>query len=224
MKLSTSSTIYTTRLLKRRWLSENTFEIELTRPDSFDFTPGQHIRFVQGSTEKEYSLISVPSDSTLSLLIRNMKQGKFSSFLATAQIGTRFSFTGPHGYLTFQASNRLPVFVATGTGIAPFISMTRSGVSGFILLHGGRVPSDLYYTSFLQSVGQQYIPCLSRMHGQPLASYNGFRGRVTEYLEKYLPIKRYDFYLCGLREMIRDATFVIDERFPDSFLKTEVFY
>ena len=45
-------------------------------------------------------------------------------------------FTGPHGYFTFRDFRLKPVFVATGTGIAPFVSMVRAGAKGFIVLHG----------------------------------------------------------------------------------------
>ncbi len=39
-----------------------------------------------------------------------------------------------------------------------------------------------------------------------------------------LPVKAYDFYLCGCREMIRDVTLLVDERFPCSYIYTELFY
>jgi ferredoxin-NADP reductase len=216
--------MYTTHLLKRRWLSDNTFEVEFTRPKSFHFIPGQHIRFVHNQREREYSLISLPSEPIISLLVRKIHHGTFSVFLASAPPGTECSFSGPYGYLTFHRSERQPVFIATGTGIAPFISIVRSGVSDVILLHGGRVPSELYYAALFKDVGKQYIPCLSCVPDECPVPYNGFRGRVTAYLTNHLPINRYDFYLCGLQTMIRDVTFLVDERFPHSLLKAEAFY
>lgn len=39
-----------------------------------------------------------------------------------------------------------------------------------------------------------------------------------------LSVKAYDFYLCGCREMIRDVTLLVDERFPGSYIYTELFY
>jgi hypothetical protein len=35
---------------------------------------------------------------------------------------------------------------------------------------------------------------------------------------------RYDFYLCGRQDMIRDAIHIVDDRFGDSRIFTEAFY
>jgi hypothetical protein len=51
-----------------------------------------------------------------------------------------------------------------------------------------------------------------------------YYGRVTDYLYNNLAPGRYDFYLCGRREMIRDVTICVDEIFPDSLVFTEIFY
>jgi ferredoxin-NADP reductase len=113
------------------------------------------------------------------------------------------------------------VFVATGTGIAPFCSMAGSGVNGFILLHGVATPEELYYRAFLQPQAAGYQPCLSE--SRPAAAGH-FAGRVTDYLATQLPRRIYDFYLCGRRDMVRDATFVVDERFEGSLVYSEIFY
>lgn len=211
------------RLLARRWLSEDTFEVEFTRPEGFNFLPGQHLRILFDTRERDYSLISAPSAPTLELLVRRMPPPGISSLLSTVPEQTIFSCSGPHGYFLFQPSERVPAFVATGSGIAPFISMARSGVKDFVLLHGGRVPSELYYRELLQQTARRYIACLSRTQKSDLPE-GAFQGRVTDYLRMHLPPEAYDFYLCGLQAMIRDVTLLIDERFPDSLIKTEAFY
>ena len=223
-KAKTGATSYSTELLNRRWLTEGTFEIELTRPASFQFQPGQCIRFSHETMQRDYSLITTPTDSTLALCLRNVQGGKFSPILASAEINTSLSFTGPHGYFTHRPSARPTVFVATGTGIAPFLSMARSGLTGFTLLHGVRKPADLYFEQFFRAAARLYIPCLSGGSDQLLSERNVFQGRVTDYLRKHLPVGNYDFYLCGRQEMIRDATLLADEKFPESLIYTEIFY
>jgi NAD(P)H-flavin reductase len=113
------------------------------------------------------------------------------------------------------------VFVATGTGIAPFCSMAASGVSGFIMLHGAETPDDLYYQYVIASCARQYVPCLS---GRPRDRTGVFSGRVTDYMAMHVTPGAYDFYLCGRQEMIRDATLIVDERFPGSLIYSETFY
>lgn len=224
MSAPSASDTYLVELLKRRWLSPRVFEIELTRPPSFDFTPGQRIRFLYDGVEKDYSLISAPDDATLALCIRQVEAGIFSPVLASARIGARFRLTGPYGYFTYRPSGRSSVFVATGTGIAPFVSMGRSGTSGFTLLHGVQGPEDLLYESFFRSVAHCYVPCLSNASADMPVPPGTFCGRATAYLRTRLPRASHDFYLCGRREMIRDVTHLVDEEFPGSMVYTEIFH
>ena len=99
--------------------------------------------------------------------------------------------------------------------------MVGSEVTGFTLIHGVDNPQDLYYQSKLEPAADHYIPCISGEY-QAEASY--FRGRVTDWLQRHLPPAVYDFYLCGRREMIRDVTWLVDERFPGSLIYSELFY
>ena len=215
---------FTTELLRRSWLSEKSFEIELSRPATFQFRPGQRIRLLHRGLERDYSLLSRPDSPRLGLCVRHVPAGLVSSLLAAADIGTSLTFTGPHGYFTFQRSPRPPVFVATGTGVAPFLSMTRSGVAGFTMLHGVRTTEELYYRSDFGAAASLYVPCLSHPLPGSVLPPGVYRGWVSGYLRGHLPPGAYDFYLCGRREMIRDVTLLVDERFPDSLVYAEIFY
>lgn len=219
--VKTKAENYSSDLIERRWLSDKSFEITLTKPKYFEFMPGQWIRLIHHPIERDYSLVSASTDPNLALCIRNIEGGILSPGLSNAPVGSCFNFNGPHGYFTFRPSTRPAVFAATGTGLAPFVSMARSGVTGFILLHGVRSAKDLYYTSVIKSAAKQYVPCLS---GTDSLSGEFFRGRITDYLRKNLAPGLYDFYLCGRREMIRDVTFLVDEKFPGSLIFTETFF
>ena len=208
-------------MIDRRWLSERTFEIKFSKPASYQIDSGQRIQIYYQTMHRDYTPVSAPGDPEITLCIRKVDTGKFTPVLNAAKIGTRFDISEPGGYFTFKPSSRPPVFIATGTGIAPFCSMIRSGVTGFTVLHGVDSPQDLYYQSKLESAADLYIPCISKKY-QSSTEY--FRGRVTDYLQKHLPPAAYDFYLCGRREMIRDITWLVDERFPGSLLYSEQFY
>lgn len=210
--------------MNRTWLSKKTFEMEFTKPPEFSFTPGQRIQFVYGSYERDYSLASGPDDSILRICVRKVEKGKFSSTLASAEKDAMFEFTGPHGYFTFNATPGTPVFMATGTGIAPFVSMAKSGVSDFILLHGVCFPEDLYYADLFRSAARLYVPCISGDSRHAAMPQNFFNGRVTDYIKAHLHHGSYEFYLCGRSEMIRDVTLQVDDHFSDSHVHTEIFY
>ena len=216
--------VETTEILKRQWLSTNVFEIELSRPASFEFEAGHTIRFIHQSIERYYSLLSTPHDATLKLCVHHVPEGRFSPILANAEMGSRFEFTGPHGYFTFKPSRRDPVFVATGTGIAPFVSLARSGIKNFILFHEARTAEELYYQSFFKKMITTYHPCLPSSKNARPKPEGMFQGHVADCIKANLPRKPYDFYLCGHGEMIRNVTLLVDDRYAESHVYTEVFF
>jgi benzoate/toluate 1,2-dioxygenase reductase component len=212
---------FTARVTANRRLSAKAFELTLERPAAFVFSAGQRLQLEYEATARDYSIVSGPDEARLRLCIRQVAGGRLSGPLAAVRDGAAVTFTGPHGYFTFRASPRPAVFVATGTGIAPFCAMAAAGVGGFTLLHGVATPEELYYREFIQPRAAAFVACLSG--GRP-AGPARFSGRVTDYLRDRLPPAAYDFYLCGRQEMVRDATLLIDERFPESLVYSEIFY
>ena len=216
--------IQTVELLQRRWLSKNAFEIELSRPPSFTFKAGQTVLLIHRSIKRHYSLLSSPEDPNLTLCVHHLPEGQLSSVLAGAEIGFQLKLTGPHGYFTFQPSSRRPVFIATGTGIAPFVSFARSGITDFILLHQAISADELYYQSFFHEITPKYFSCLPKAPSPEPSFPNVFCGKISECIRKNLRSGSYDFYLCGEREMIREVILLVDEMYPQSRVYTEVFY
>ena len=150
---------YTTTLTGRRWLTDETFEVEMTRPKGFDFVAGQNVCFLHGEFERYYALTSAPPDDNIQLCVQKIPGGVFTPHLAEAEIGTALTFSGPHGYFTFRPSDRSPVFIATEIGIAPFISFVRSGVSGFSLIHLVSRSENLLYADLFRKAAASYFPC-----------------------------------------------------------------
>ena len=216
--------LHQTQLLSRSRIAEDAFEIRFSRPPLFQFAPGQRVRFVRDEVERDYSPVSSPQHDAIDFLVKSVKGGVFSSALASAREGDPFQFTGPHGYFRFYRSERLPVFVATGTGVAPFVAMARAGVKNFVLLHGVRRFLDLYYEPLFRKTARLYVPCISAVNDPTGGTAGGFGGRVTGYLVDHLAPGAYDFYLCGNVDMIKDVILLVDQRFPDSRVYTETFY
>lgn len=209
-------------LRKHRWLCRRTFELTLSRPAGFSFSPGQRIRVFRDGDERDYSIVSAQDDGHLTLCIRRVPGGRVTEALARLTTGASVDFAGPFGYLSWRPADRPTVFVATGTGVAPFVAMLRSGAAGFVLMHGVRDSSELYYASELRRAARIYVPCLSAAGtGAPRGA---FAGRVTDYLRAALAPGIYDFLLCGRREMIGEAVGIIDERFVGSRVHTEVYF
>jgi benzoate/toluate 1,2-dioxygenase reductase subunit len=215
---------YSVALTRRRRLTSETFELHFTRPPGFAFKPGQKITLIKENIRRDYSLISSPQARELTICVRHVSSGQLTPILDQAEVGDRFQITPPFGFFLYNSTDQRCVFVATGTGIAPFVAFARSGVRGFCLLHGVRAIEQLYYRDVLRQLVESYLPCISDVVKTSDSDFPAFSGRVTDYLEKTLPPGRYDFYLCGRSDMIRDATRIIDRRFSDSRVFTETFY
>ena len=210
-------------LVVRQWLAPGILELRLTRPADIGFIPGQFLRFAMDGYERDYTMVSTPDAETIDFCVAMVAGGRFSGDILKADIGAPFQLTGPHGHFVFQGSSNPAVFVATGTGVAPFVAFCRSGMAAGLLLHGVGTPDRLIYRDIFESALREYVPCISRPFENMDNLENVFSGRVTNYLEQQLAPGTYDFYLCGRGAMIRDVTALIDEQFCDSRLFIESF-
>lgn len=209
-------------LAARRRLAPEVFELEWPRPAGFRFAPGERVRLFLEGAARDYTLVSGPDSPGLRILVRRVAGGRLSPRLAALPVGAVVGFSGPHGHFRYRPGGPRPaVFVAAGVGIAPFCAMAAAGIRGYILLHGARREAELYYRETVAPPAAAYVPCLSGA-GPPLGPA-AFPGRVTGYLRERLAFGRYAFYLCGGREMVREAMAVVDERFADSLVYTEIF-
>ncbi len=211
-------------LLNRNWLSNVTFELTFSRPPQFDYVPGQRIRLAHLDVARDYSLISIPRDPELVIHLRKITNGILTPVLAGLPNGCKLTATGPFGYFNWHISSRPAVFVATGTGIAPFVAFVRSGARPLLILHGVASLEEIHYQDELAAGAETYWPCLSPASRATGSDRNLFQGRVTTYLTEHLPKAIYDFYLCGRGDMIREVTLLVDRHFPGSHVFSEMFY
>ena len=213
---------HTGRLLARRWLDADTFELTLSRPAHFDFAAGQRLDLYLGDAVRAYSLVSAPFEPQLTLCIARVAHGRVSPHLAEVKLDATLHFSGPFGYFLFHPSRHPAVFVATGTGIAPFVCMVRAGIRNVTLLHGAADADRAHYGQWLAGRVANYRACLSSPRVEKPA-LPAFRGRVTDYIERHLSGQNYDFYICGRPAMVRDVVGIIDRRFPEARVRMEIF-
>lgn len=210
-------------LLERRWRAPGILELRLHLPAGFSFMPGQFLRFVMGGYQRDYTIVSDTQAESIELCIAMVDGGRFSGEILNTDIGSELPVSGPHGHFIYQGGGNPAVFVATGTGVAPFVAFCRSGVCDALLLHGVSTPDQLIYRELLQTMLSGYTPCLTQPSDNDGGLADAHPGRVTHYLEQRLRPGVYDFYLCGRRTMIRDATAIIDRQFGDSRLFIETY-
>lgn len=212
---------FTSSLISRREIAPGILEVSMAKPKGFAFIPGQFVRIYLDGTPREYTIVSGKDADTIDLCIALVEWGQFSTLITKAPLGGRIQFSGPHGHFIFQESPRRSVFVATGTGIAPFVAFCRGGINGDILLQGVAVQEQLIYNNVLKDCFEKYVPCISNPEPARCNQDGVYAGRVTEYLKSMLVPGVYDFYVCGQRNMVADVTALIDEAFGRSRLFIE---
>lgn len=136
-----------------------------------------------------------------------------SNFLCDMNEGDELSCQGPFGDFILHPPMRDTIFIATGTGIAPFRSMlnwlladeARHQQKHLWLLFGNRLEEDIYYQDeFLRLADRHsnfhYLPTLSRADEK----WQGLCGYVQQHVAE-IAQGRYDMhaYICGLEKMVK---------------------
>ena len=134
--------------------------------------------------------------------------------------------SGPAGkvmLLPEQDPNAVHIMVATGTGIAPFYSMLRSGLAvNKTLIYGNRYLEQFhFYDEFSTILGSNYLRCCT-------AEYNAevYHGRVTEYLAMQPALDpNLKYYICGSAEMVVDTRdTLINKGIPFDQIVSEIYF
>ena len=190
------------KVIETRNLSASTYVLRLER-NGFSFKPGQCVNLgLQGSgVNREYSTYSGIDEPYLEFLIKEVKGGTVSPALRNVKPGTDVELHGPYGSFVLkpeQIETSRFVFIGSGTGIAPFHSFVRSYPNlDYQIINGIRDTSE-------QFDSQNYDPsrmicCVSR------EKWDGFNGRVTEFLKQSDVALDKVYYLCGNQGMIYDV-------------------
>ena len=164
--------------------TETTKRFYISVPDfkNFDFKPGQFVTLDLPIHEKinkrwrSYSIASWPDGTNaFELVIVLLESGIGTPYLFNqVKEGSEIIFRGPQGVFTLpEEIDKDLYFICTGTGIAPFRSMThyilRNNIphKNIYLIFGTRTQSELLYSNEFKRLEQEvehfhYIPTLSR--------------------------------------------------------------
>ena len=201
-------------LVAKRALTPSVFQLEFQIDGAIqDYAPGQFARLRVGAAAwRDYSIADL-NGQTVRFLISTRTGGQGSDFVQAAQIGTATEIELPLGQYTLSGSTRPAVFIATGTGLAPFLPMFQAlQASGHlehaVLIFGCRTRrEDL--TAGLTTLPGRVVRCISR---EP-APQDGVDGRVTDAVGALeWGFHTTDFYVCGAAAMVADCTALLGTR------------
>ena len=190
-------------------------------------TQGQPID-LEGYVFRAYSVASSPYDEFIEFFSVVIPEGEFTSKVNHIQVGDSLLLnTTPFGYLTL-ARYQLPLpndlwLLATGTGLAPFLSILKTidvwqQYQRIILVYSARTSQELAYQAEIGSIKSIYgdngaafvfLPIVTRE-----ADYAGEKARVpnlilsgklTELVGQKLDKERSHVMLCGNPQMVEDT-------------------
>ena len=198
------------------------FVFEAPGVEQLHFKPGQFVSFKEMLGGKKitraYSIASLPSGNHFELCLNLVHDGNFSPYLFAMKPGDSVEMTDPLGFFVVRNPSKDAVFVATGTGIAPFRSMTPDYLNHPLakdlrLIFGVRHESTIYYRDDFEALAQQHAnfrfwPTLSR----PEPSWGGRTGHVQLHILEAIGDRRdLDVYICGLKVMVDDVRAILKE-------------
>ncbi len=225
-------------LLSKTEVSPQTYYLIFGSETELSFKPGQLFTFkIEEQTRRPYSIVScgktVPFasefkldskaniSSYVSFLISTKSGSKTSLFFETVEIDTEIEAIGPTGSFALQENTKDKVFVATGTGLGPFIPMIRRSLEinplqEINLFFAVWNKSDDFSSKFFADIDKSKYPNLKiftvidDFKPDDLNEEN-LGGRVTTVIPETLEnLEKYDFYLCGHPAMVTSMEEVLE--------------
>ncbi|MBZ1392395.1 MULTISPECIES: ferredoxin--NADP reductase [Psychrobacter] len=245
-----SDNIQTVTVLSKTTWTPNLFSFTVSRPDSFKFTAGQFVRLgvnpsqlkyyqqVEASDEalnedifRAYSIVSSPFDEVLEFFSIVIPDGAFTSQLQHLQVGDELLLnTMPFGFLTLARYQKpLPKdlwLLATGTGLAPFLSMlqdlkTWEDYEHIVLAYSARSTDELAYVEQIERLQDDFgslVDNPAKLIFIPIVTRETVDGALSERLPKLLlegtlqaragidlDVDTTHVMLCGNPDMVDDT-------------------
>ncbi|MBS3084492.1 FAD-dependent oxidoreductase [Candidatus Pacearchaeota archaeon] len=207
---------FISKLIGESKINEDTKILDFSAPERFEFEAGQYVRMAFYKEGKrilrDYSIFSAPYEKgKISVYFKKVKDGYASNFLFDMKVGEKIEMKGPLGDFVVGDFSKDLIFVSSGTGFGPFMSIIKDLIyKGYrrkmILIRGYRKEESLVCENELKKIKKNnknffYHNILS----QPNEEDYNLKGHVQEFLEGFIPYDfNGDFYICGLKDMVSD--------------------
>ena len=175
----------------------------------FKFIPGQVVKIGidYKNPPRIYSICSGNKENEVRILFDIKEDGFLTPKLSTLIPGDKILVSKPYG--SFIGTSEKACWIASGTGIAPFYSMIKSGLEkNKTLIHGVRYLNQFYFEDELEyTLGKNYIRCCSAE-----SSCDTFPGRVTGYIKTIEKLPDVKYYICGQALMVVEVRDLLIEK------------
>lgn len=213
--------LYPVRVLRKKEIAPGVFTLETEK--QFDFIPGQVVAIAMDKEEEPrlYSIASGNNASHIRILFDINPEGLLTPRLTTLKPGDHILMSEPFG--RFLGTEEPAWWIATGTGIAPFISMAESGLGkNKTLLHGARTSAEFWFSEyFSESMPENYLRFASRETVPEIQT-----GRLSHWLntQSNLPTN-IKYYLCGSANMVVEVRdILVSKGIPFENVVAEIYF
>jgi len=202
--------------------SESMFRIRTSRPSTFRFTAGEFVMIGcrEDGIKRAYSITSGPGDDYLEFLSIKVPNGPLTSELSRYEPGDSLYMnertTGTLTLANIELGGNLWL-LATGTGVAPFISILNDGYTyeqfdQINLVWSVRKSKDLSaYSKMLEALPINFIPVVTQDN-----SWTGLNKRITTMLTAGVVIPELDanknkVMICGSMDFNTDIKAILSD-------------
>jgi Na+-transporting NADH:ubiquinone oxidoreductase subunit F len=189
--------------------------IALPEGEEISMTPGQYVQIETPKYKKTpepvyraYSIATDPRDKThIDLCIRLVPDGICTTYIFEhMKDGDSIKLNGPYGDFRLTDTDKDMVFIAGGSGMAPFLSILAQMQNDNIqrkvsYFYGARAIRDLICLDEMKAFEEampnfKFVPCLSEP--MPDDNWDGETGLVTNVVKAHFPdLTEMEAYLCG---------------------------
>jgi ferredoxin-NADP reductase len=197
--------------------------------NNIKFNPGQFFSIgVPGvPINREYSVGSGVDENYLDFLIREINDGVLSTKLKNLKKDDQIKILGPYGefYLNEFNINKRYNFFASGSGLAPFISIIKSFKNlNYNIFHGVRFFEDIYTETELKNYNVFISKFDNKEKHNSIKTHNGRITSNFDIIENYISPNDL-FFICGNSLMINDVYDYLEKNnIKNSNIYSELFF
>lgn len=221
------------------------FDVKEELTAAYVFKAGQYLTLramIDGEdVRRSYSICSGSSDGELRVAIKEVPEGRFSTFAnRTLRVGDKMAVMTPMGNFTttIDASTKKSfVFFAAGSGITPILSLTKSilknaPLSNVTLVYGNKGVDSIIFKEELEALKNKFMNSFRMIHifsreniGNPLQKGRIDREKVDKVFKALLEGQAIDdVFVCGPEPMIHAVSDAFEGRgVPKESIHFELF-
>lgn len=215
---------HSTTLMQKNKIAENTYQLLITKPEGFSFTPGQYV-FLDFSNPihtddrpsfRAMSIASAPHEEQLMFIMRG-SDSAFKKNMMEMSDGDNIIIKGPMGHVTLPQNINQPIaFIVAGMGITPARSMIKheefqKAERQVTLLYSSRTKDSIALHDELGNTTLKNYKAIFTLTRED-EEWEGSRGRINaEMIKQNIDdITNTMYYIVGTKEFVESMKEILE--------------